>query len=742
MGAALRDASVVARSARGGPGGRPSRGIPTLALCLAAALLSGCRREAALVVRSSPVVVISVDTLRADHLPAYGYRAVDTPALDALRSDAVLFQNAYCHVPLTLPSHVSLFTGQLPPRTGVRDNLGYRLGPEPETLAGFLKGHGYATGAAVSSVVLSRATGIDRGFDYYEDDVEPTTIGQSLGRVQRNGAVTAQRLGDWIGEARDRPFFAFLHLFEPHSPYEPPEPHRSLYRLAYDGEIARSDEIVGEFLERLKESGIYDRALIVFLSDHGEGLNEHGEQEHGILLYRNAIRVPLLVKLPGSRRAGESVAEPVALSDVFPTVAGLLGLPAPEGMAGISLAPRLAGRPLPVRPVFSETIYPRLHLGWSDLASLIDDRHHYIEAPKPELYDILADPRETRNLASEAPPAFRSMRIALSRIPRPLQAPGALDAEQVKKLAALGYISATSADLQGKDLPDPKDRIGAVEKLKAGFGHLQAGRHAEAVRLFRDLVETNPRMTDVWQLLAQAYTRLGKDREALESLEEAARLAPGNPQVLLGLAEYYLEVGKYAEARRHAELARDAGASNAHENLARIAVAQGDLATAESEARAALGEHPNRRIPRLILGRVKRERGDLGGALAELELARRLSQKESSPPLSSLNFLRADVLARLGREAEAEAAFREELRDFPASAPAWTGLALLYASQGRETEARRTLETLVQRVHTPEALFAASRTYEVLGDPRSAEAVRARLRRLFPTARERRGAAG
>ncbi len=193
------------------------------------------------------MVLISVDTLRADHLPAYGYKGVATPHIDALRRDSILFTNAYSHVPLTLPSHVSLFTGLLPPQNGVRDNIGYSLEPRIETLASCLKKAGYATGGAVSSVILARTTGIDRGFDFYEDDIEPTAPGQSLGRVQRDGERTLERLRGWLEKTRERRLFAFLHLFEPHSPYEPPEPYKSRYPLAYDGEIARADEIVGNF---------------------------------------------------------------------------------------------------------------------------------------------------------------------------------------------------------------------------------------------------------------------------------------------------------------------------------------------------------------------------------------------------------------------------------------------------------------------------------------------------------------
>src|SRR5262245_7225666 len=314
-------------------------GALALMIVGAALLLAvpSCRPQDGRVSRGAPVILISVDTLRADHLPADGYRAAETPNLDALRKDSVLFENAYSQVPLTLPSHTTIFTGLLPPQHGVRDNLGYALSDGPPTLAGYLKQRGYSTGGAVSSIVLSHVTGVGRGFDFYEDTVEPDRISQTLSRVQRHGNETAALLSDWIGPHADQPFFAFLHLFEPHTPYEPPEPYKSRYKLAYDGEIARADEIVGTFLKYLKDQEVYDRALLIFLSGHGEGLNDHGEDEHGVLLYREAIHVPLMIKFPKARRAGESVAEPVALTDVFPTVAEAAGLPVPPGLAGRSL---------------------------------------------------------------------------------------------------------------------------------------------------------------------------------------------------------------------------------------------------------------------------------------------------------------------------------------------------------------------------------------------------------------------
>jgi arylsulfatase A-like enzyme/Flp pilus assembly protein TadD len=727
---------MLTESTRRRTAGRPALALVLVVAALSAVALPSCRKNDGLVSRGAPVVLISVDTLRADHLPAYGYRAVETPNIDALRKDAVLFQNAYAHVPLTLPSHASLFTGLLPPQHGVRDNLGYALSSGPATLAAYLTEKGYATGGAVSSIVLSHVTGVGRGFDFYEDTVEPDRVSQTLSRVQRRGDETAALLSDWIGPRADQPFLAFLHLFEPHTPYDPPEPFKSRYALAYDGEIARADEIVGGFLRYLKDQEIYDRALIVFFSDHGEGLNDHGEDEHGVLLYREAIHVPLLVKFPKSLRAGESVSEPVGLIDVFPTVIEVAGLPAPSGLAGKSLAGRAGPAEAGERRIYGETLYPRLHLGWSDLASLIDTKNHYIESPRPELYDLVADPGEKNDLSAGLPPAFRSMRAELARVPRPIQGPGSTDPEQVKKLAALGYISASTVDLERKDLPAPRDRIGAVEQLKKGFTALIGHRYPEAAKIFAALLEQEPGMTDVWQMYSEALMKLGREKEALAALQTAAKLSPGSPQVMMALSEYFMETGDFAEARRHAEAIGDAGTASPHENLARIALAEGDLAAAEKEARAALERYPSRRIPRQILGRVLHDRGDYAGALGEFDLAARPRAGETAVPIQNLQYLRGDCLARLGRLRESEAAFQEEIRAFPANAAPWAALAMLYASQGREAEARRALADLL-RLRTPEAYFTASRTYEILGDPASADQLRAEAKRLFPGAKDR-----
>src|SRR5450759_104200 len=252
----------------------------------------------------APVILISVDTLRSDRLPMYGYGKVETPALDALRSDGILFERAYSHIPLTLPAHVSLFTGLEPGQHGVLDNAGFRLDPAIPCLAELLKKAGYATGGAISAIVLNSQSGISRGFDFWDERVGSKRRTSMLDFVQRPGKETSDLLLGWLRHEASHPLFAFLHIYEPHAPYEAPEPYRSRYGDAYDGEVAYSDAIVGGFLAEPKKIGLYDKAMIFFLSDHGEGLGDHGEMQHGIFLYRESIQIPLLIKLPGGALAG------------------------------------------------------------------------------------------------------------------------------------------------------------------------------------------------------------------------------------------------------------------------------------------------------------------------------------------------------------------------------------------------------------------------------------------------------
>jgi arylsulfatase A-like enzyme/cytochrome c-type biogenesis protein CcmH/NrfG len=673
------------------------------------------------------VILVSVDTLRADHLPAYGYREVDTPNLDALQRDSVAFDNALSPVPLTLPAHTSLFTGLLPYQHGVRDNVGYRLSPKTTTLATFLRERGYSTGGAVSAFVLDHATGIAEGFDAYRDDVEMRGPMEALGRVQRSGAVTEELLEKWIGEQpQDKPVFAFLHLYEPHSPYEPPEPFKSRYaHRPYDGEIAAADAIVGRFLGFLKSKQIYDKAIVVFLSDHGEGLGDHGEDEHGIFLYREALRVPLFVKLPGGARAGERIGSPVGLVDVFPTLAALLGEKVPFPVAG---EPVLAfAAPPAERRLYAETLYPRLHFGWSDLASLTDSRYQYIEAPKPELYDWTRDPAEKADLAVGLPPALRSMSAQLRATERPLQAPGATDAETIRKLASLGYLASHSPDAASKDLPDPKDRIQTLGRLREASHLIAIHREDDAVSLLKRLTAESPRMLEAWEMLTRVLRQSGRPREALVALERADRLQPGTPQILAGMSDLSLESGDLAKARSLAEAAGAAGAADITLLLARIDLEAGELARARDEARESIAARGRDQAPLVLLAEIETKAGNLEAALAALRRADALG--EGLPPMMNLEAIRGDALSRMGEETAAEKAFTAEIRSFPENLDAWSRLALLYASVGRTGEFRSLLIRMTTQVPGRRSLEAAARVCEIVGDKNGARAWRDRAER-------------
>ncbi len=659
-------------------------------LLFAAALLASCREKAAAPAAPSrpPVFLISIDTLRSDRLPAYGYREGRTPAIDAFRADSVLFSHAYANVPSTLPSHASIFTGRLPHGHGVRDNIGYALRADETTLASILRANGYATGAAVSSFVLRRETGIAGGFEFF-DDATPIATGETISSWQREGESTRRALGGWLDSVGGRSVFGFLHLYEPHVPYTPPEPLRSQIADPYDGEIAQADAVVGRFLDDLRRRGLYHDALIVLLSDHGEGLGDHGELEHGVFLYREAIQVPLLVKLPRQERAGETIERPVSLTDVLPSVLARLEIEPPRALDGVDLfAPATADR-----AIFSESWYPRVHYGWSELTSQIGARFHFIRAPAVELYDTRADPRETRNLANEERRVVAAMRRELDAIAarHPFEPPAAADPETVRKLESLGYLGGGAAAASGA-LPDPKAKIALLAEFGRAAGHLQRGEHQKAIAIARAIVDENPDFLQGWGLLSSAYREAGDLERAAAALTAQMKRAPGNPQTALALSSIQLEMRRFDEARAHASLALSWSPSLAQEAIARVELARGDLEAAERAALAASAAAPLRVQPPMIRSQIRRARQDPAGELGLLdEVRRRIAAGEASP-VPELEFRRGEALLQLRRVGEAEAAFRAETERFPENRRAWGNLALVVDAQGRREEARALLD--------------------------------------------------
>ena len=713
------------------------------ALTPALLLLAACSPSKSNIPEGTPVILISIDTLRADHLPAYGYKGVETPHLDALRRDAILYTNAYTPTPLTFPAHSSLLTGLLPGQHGVRDNVGYSLDAgkisrgELPFLPQILKGKGYATGGAVSAYVLLGRNGLKTGFDFYEDSIELRT-NRGLGGLQRPGSETLRLSMDWLRGAAEKPFFFFFHIYEPHTPYAPPAPFNARYASSpYDGEIAAADAIVGDLIAELKRLGVYDRAIVVLLSDHGEGLGEHGEEEHGVLLYREAIHVPLMLKLPEGRHAGETSEAPAELTDVAPTVLSLLGLPVPETQRGGSLLAALEKK-TPERRAYSETFYPRLHFGWSELSSLIDRRWHYIEGPDPELYDLAADPGEKRNLLQDQRRTYAEMRRELAGYDRSLAPPSAVDEETRQAMMALGYVGSSGGAAEGP-LPDPKSRIGALADLKVGFRHTSRGENQEAVAAFRRVLATNPKMVDAWEFLARSLQKTGETDAALEAYREALRISGGSPHIAMSAASLWFELGDLDEAETHAKLAEVAHPSFAHGLLARIALARKDNAAAEREARLAMEDESARIGPMVTLAEVLHARRDYAGAL---EMTRQAAvaygKREAKDPelIRGLALIRGRILADTGDAAGAEAAFREEIRLFPDSLRAYSSLALLYALSGRPAEVGPTLRALVETNPGPAAYAEAVKTLRAVGDPRSAAGLLRHAQAQYPKSRE------
>ena len=635
-----------------------------------------------------PIILISVDTLRSDRLPAYGYAKGATPHIDALRRDAVLYLRTYSHAPLTLPSHVSMLTGLLPNEHGVRNNIGYTLdATRHRTAAAILRDQGYRTGAAVSSFVLRRETGLSTGFDVYDDAI-PVRAGAATAENQRPGSETLRAAQHFLAQEDSRPPFLFFHIYEPHAPYTPAEPFRSRLGDAYDGEIAAADAVVGELVATLKQRGLYDGALIIFTSDHGEALWEHGEDQHGILLYREVLQVPLIIKRPGSEEAGQTVEEPFALARLFDEMVTAAG----------ALAPKRSSA-----PIYSETYYPRIHLGWSELRSMIEGRHHYIESSRPELYDLAADPGETKNIIADQRRAAASMRAALQAMPQGSSTLERIDPEEAKKLEALGYIGRPQQ--RTGPLPNPRDEIHLLRDLKAAFQLAAERRDDEAVSAFRALLRKNPALTDVSTRLAELLLAGGRNDEAVAVYRAAITHAERvSADLALALSVALLKTGQTAEAVRHAELALAAAPYEAHEVIARAAIEERRIDDAAVHVRAAL-DAAGGRNPRafLLVAELHRAANRYEEALQALERA---------GGIEGVEHMRADIFARMDRPDDAIAAYRREIARHPGHLQSYANLAVIYRILGRAADSEAVLREMLEKNPHAEARALARRTRE------------------------------
>jgi arylsulfatase A-like enzyme/Flp pilus assembly protein TadD len=678
-----------------------------------------------------PVILVVIDTLRADRLPIYGYSAGRAPALTTFARDAVVFDRAYAHAPQTLPSHVSMFTGRLPFEHKVRDNLGFTLSEGTPTLASMFRSSGYRTGGFVSAYVLRPETGVAQGFDVYDATFPAMAADRSAAQVQRPGPQTLAAAETWLSSLTSDRFFLFLHLYEPHKPYRAPDRFADL--AAYDGEVAFADEIVGTLFASLKTRGWHDKATIVVLSDHGEGLGDHIEEEHGLFLYEEVVRVPWMMRLPRAQSAGRRVTDPVQHIDLLPTLAALAGLVMPPGLRGRDLSVVLFSRgSLAPQGIYAEALYPRYHFGWSELLSLTDDRYRYIKAPREELYDLERDPGERTNIASARGQAATALRSALDALVagRDIDAPSAVSDDDRQRLAALGYVGTQSSSVSRPDetRPDPKDKAPLLRTYRQAIELIGDGRLDEGTRLLRAILDDDPAMTDVWSQYAAALGRLGRYEEAFEAYARVIQLQPDEPNGPLGASSMLLALHRPDEARAHAELALASAPSQAHQAIALIEVARTRDAEALRQAELAAAVDPGLPMPAFIRGTIAYNNQHYDQALAFLLEARK-GYAQRSAQARDLHFMIGDSLARLERYQEAEPYLKEEVRLYPHHVRARASLAMLYQSMGRGAEAERALAELVRDVPSREASDTAASVWRMFGRLDRAAAVETEARR-------------
>jgi arylsulfatase A-like enzyme/Tfp pilus assembly protein PilF len=728
-----------------------------VAVSTAMAAVGGWRFARASAPVSGPIILISVDALRTDRLRAYGASGARTPAMDTLAGDGVVFERAYSPSPQTLPAHASLLTGRLPFRTGVRDTAGFALPPREKTIAEVLRDRGYDTAAIVSSYALRQETGIDQGFAFFDDGLtEDPSL--AVGPLVRDSAEAQQIAEHWLESARTDRAFLLLHLHGAHAPRQPLDPAATA-TAAYDEAVIHADAAVGGVVQYLKSHQLYDQSTIILTSDHGEGLGDHGEEGHGLLLHDEALHVPLIIKPAAGEGRRRRVPDLVQIVDLVPTIADLARAPLPDDLDGESLTPLLEeGGALPSRLAYAESLFGHYRFGWSPAAAVTDGRFRYVRTSREELYDLEADPREARDLAAALPGETARLRSALDLmagnvgVPRmPVHdaatATDAIDGpgnEVRHRLEALGYVGRTRPAPPSTDgtEPEPNDQVAVVEWYRAAADFAARRQWLGAIDVLQRVVSHDPKSADAWRRLGAAWSLAGRYDRAADAYGRAAVLEPEDPGAPLGAAAALLQAGRLTEARTHAEAAvslpGESGVepkARAHELLARIALGQRDADGARAHAEAALDLEPGRPLPAYIEGRLLSDRRRYEEAMPHLERAMAALSDPATRPIADLHSTAAETLVSLKRHDEAERAFLDEIERFPYNLRARTGLASLYHATGRTEEAADVIADLLIVHPTPDGYRAAARLWTALGLPKQAAMVRAEAVRAFPPAR-------
>ena len=643
------------------------------------------------------ILLITIDTLRADHLGAYGSTEVDTPVIDRLAATGVTFERAYTPTPLTLPAHSSLMTGTYPAFHGVRDNGAFVIPDEIDTMATVFSRHGYQTAAFVAAFVLDSRWGLAGGFDtYFDEFVLPKQEVIGLGAVQRNGEEVVDEALAWLRSARTDPFFLWVHLYDPHSPYTPPEPYRSRYEgRPYLGEIAYTDAQIGRLLAGLDEQ-IRARTIVVLLADHGEGLGDHGEIEHGFFVYEEAIHVPLIVNTPFEQLHGVRRTEFVSLVDVMPTILEMVRLPVPDAVQGESMVGLLGNEESPWRDaVYAESFYPRLHFGWSELKTLRGDRYKLIMSPEPELFDLQEDPGERANVADQMNTAFAALSRQLTLLDA-TYSEGAehsavieLDEETRARLAALGYLSTFAADVDdGEVLPNPRDKIDIYNDLLRAKGLKLRGELDAAEAVLEGILVDDPGVIDAYVTLGTLYSQRGRQEAALATYEAALGHKPGDLSLVLLLVGANIKLARFDRA-----LQVIADFEDMLPEDPRLYYTRGNLHRYLNEESAAIADYelslainPDAAPAWTALAGMRVSVRQFAGAREAVDRA-----LEINPDVTDGNFVDGQLLQRARDMAGAERAYLRELEVSPRHLRAAYNLSIVYRELNQEPQEERYL---------------------------------------------------
>ncbi len=597
------------------------------------------------------VVLVTIDTLRPDRLGCYGYSKIETPNLDRFAKSGVLLENAVAQAPLTEPSHASMFTGTYPPVHKVRDTGGFVLQPFNTTLAEILQKRGWDTAAFVGASVLKKRFGFDQGFAHYDDDMGVNP--------ERRAKEVVDRAIAWLGPQSGKPYFLWVHVFDPHFPYDPPTPFREAYRgRAYDGEVAYTDREIGRLFDAIARKSPPDKTIVAVLSDHGEAFSEHGEYAHGVFLYDTTLRIAFLMRGPGIPE-GVRVRQQARSIDLLPTLLDLMGGKPPREAQGASLVPAFTGKEARTTYSYAETLFPKLNMGWAELRGIRTSRWKYIRAPKPELYDLASDPSETKNVIDAHPAAVKELESRLRAVAGNPDSEkietAAADRRTMEQLRSLGYLGGSSGGqytLTGKGT-DPKDRLAVLKLLHtavysdsplplphrvtmlrealgidpanpalySNLGDLyrKAGRLAEEAQLYQEAVNKGVRSAWLCSRLGALRLRQGNRPDAIAYLEKAARLNPSDYDSLQNLAVAYRETGRIADAKRILIILLDSEESYApaYNEMGMVAFQEGDRSSARDYFEKAAQLDP---IYHLNLARLYKISGDTAPARASFQL--------------------------------------------------------------------------------------------------------------------------